>query len=79
MQGRARLLLSLCCGCCLLLLLAAHLRLDSAVRSYSYMNVVQQVRATPGTLHCAVNCDAAMRLGISVWTKLYAIKIIKLF
>ena len=44
MQGRARLLLSLCCGCCLLLLLAAHLRLDSAtVRSYSYMNVVQQV------------------------------------
>lgn len=78
MQGRARLLLSLCCGCCLLLLLA-HLRLDSAARSYSYMNVVQQVRATPGTLHCAVNCDAAMRLGISVWTKLYAIKIIKLF
>ena len=77
MQGRARLLLSLCCGCCLLLL--AHLRLDSAARSYSYMNVVQQVRATPGTLHCAVNCDAAMRLGISVWTKLYAIKIIKLF
>ena len=44
MQGRARLLLCLCCGCCLLLLLAAHLRLDSAtVRSYSYMNVVQQV------------------------------------
>ena len=78
MQGRARLLLSLCCGCCLLLLLAP-LRLDSAAGSYSYMNVVQQVRATPGTLHCAVNCDAAMRLGISVWTKLYAIKIIKLF